>query len=123
VSFPNCWNGKDAYLPNNAHVAYGEGEYEGGACPEGYLRIPTLFMESEYSLMVMAIADISSLLQDGRVPWSRVRMVRRVSRLVCTSGLIGVMADLVRSNGDNHGFTYHADWINGKSFVPVVADY
>jgi len=47
VSFPNCWNGKDAYLPNNGHVAYALEQYESGACPEGYVRIPLLFMESK----------------------------------------------------------------------------
>ena len=45
--FPNCWNGKDSYLPGNAHVAYpvGSNNYEGGTCPTGFTRIPSLFME------------------------------------------------------------------------------
>jgi len=47
--FPNCWNGKDSYLPNNEHVRYPTGDnYEGGPCPDGFLRIPSLFIESTF---------------------------------------------------------------------------
>jgi len=35
---------------------------------------------------------------------------------------IGITADTSSSNGDTHGFTFHADWINGEPLVPVPAD-
>lgn len=38
--FPNCWNGVDSYLPDNSHVSYPIGDYERGACPAGFVRIP-----------------------------------------------------------------------------------
>jgi hypothetical protein len=33
-----------------------------------------------------------------------------------------ITADVYRSNGDTHGFTFHADWINGEQVVLVFAD-
>lgn len=50
IYFPSCWNGKDAYLPNNEHVAYPLDRFEGGACPEGFVHIPNLFMEAYYKV-------------------------------------------------------------------------
>ena len=38
------------------------------------------------------------------------------------SDQIEITADMSSSNGDTHGFTFHADWINGKPLVPVLAD-
>lgn len=49
--FPNCWNGKDSYLPDNSHVIYPTGNFESGACPAGFVRIPSLFMEGGSSLL------------------------------------------------------------------------
>lgn len=48
VEFPNCWNGKDVYTPDQSHVAYGAGDRQTGPCPSGFRRIPTLLLESEY---------------------------------------------------------------------------
>lgn len=53
--FPNCWNGKDSYLPNNEHVRYPAGDnYEGGPCPDGFVRIPSLFIESTFERCTVA---------------------------------------------------------------------
>lgn len=58
--FPNCWNGKDSYLPGNGHVSYPTGDNaESGPCPTGYKRIPSLFMESECASLRMWILLIT----------------------------------------------------------------
>ncbi|KAK1926900.1 hypothetical protein DB88DRAFT_536906 [Papiliotrema laurentii] len=83
VFFPSCWNGKDAFLPDNSHVAYPLERFEGGPCPDGFQRIPNLFLEAYY----------------------KVKM--NVPNYEWYPGC------LVLANGDNFGLTFHGDWQNG----------
>jgi hypothetical protein len=118
--FPNCWNGKDSYLPNNGHVAYPPGgNYEGGACPEGYVRIPSLFLESMSTSR--SIADFS-LLQDARESRTRIQVVLGLSCTVSWAVLLKQAMLTFRANGDNNGFTFHADWLNGVLFLAVLTN-
>lgn len=84
--FPNCWNGKDSYLSDNSHVAYpiGTNNYEGGPCPDGFVRIPSLFMEAYYHPKDTLGPEYE---------W--------------------YPGCLVLANGDTNGFSYHSDWLNG----------
>ncbi|ORY20911.1 hypothetical protein BCR39DRAFT_601419 [Naematelia encephala] len=82
--FPACWDGVHSYLDNNAHVTYPADNYEGGQCPDGWKRIPNLFLETYYHL--------STLLGD-KYEW--------------------YPGCLVLANGDVNGFSFHADWMNG----------
>ncbi|KAI9631779.1 uncharacterized protein MKK02DRAFT_3557, partial [Dioszegia hungarica] len=84
VSFPNCWDTKNAYKSDNSHVAYGEGDYMYGKCPPGFKRIPTLFLETVYK---------PALMLGAKYKWRA--------------------GSLVFSYGDNFGLTFHADWMNG----------
>ncbi|WVR04470.1 hypothetical protein IAU60_001473 [Kwoniella sp. DSM 27419] len=86
LHFPECWNGVDAYKKDNSHVAYPvDGNPEGGQCPEGFVKLPHLFMETTYHIHADNIGE----------------------------GYEWYPGCFVFSNGDNHGYTFHADWLNG----------
>ncbi|WWC67741.1 uncharacterized protein I206_101653 [Kwoniella pini CBS 10737] len=86
LHFPECWNGVDSYKEDNSHVAYPiDHNPEGGICPEGFQKIPHLFMESTYHIKTENIGE----------------------------GYEWYPGCFVLANGDNHGFTLHADWLNG----------
>ncbi|WWC87099.1 uncharacterized protein L201_001985 [Kwoniella dendrophila CBS 6074] len=86
LHFPECWNGVDSYKEDNSHVAYPvDANPEGGKCPDGYKKIPHLFMESTYHIKTENIGE----------------------------GYEWYPGCFVLANGDNHGFSLHADWLNG----------
>nr|XP_018265692.1 uncharacterized protein I303_02064 [Kwoniella dejecticola CBS 10117]OBR87850.1 hypothetical protein I303_02064 [Kwoniella dejecticola CBS 10117] len=86
LHFPECWNGVDSYKEDNSHVAYPiDHNPEGGVCPEGFQKIPHLFMESTYHIKTENIGE----------------------------GYEWYPGCFVLANGDNHGFSLHADWLNG----------
>ncbi|WVQ97883.1 hypothetical protein IAU59_004999 [Kwoniella sp. CBS 9459] len=86
LHFPECWNGVDAYKEDNSHVAYPVGDNpEGGVCPDGFFKIPHLFMETTYHVKPENIGE----------------------------GYQWYPGCFVLANGDNNGYTFHADWQNG----------
>ncbi|WVF69995.1 hypothetical protein IAT40_004781 [Kwoniella sp. CBS 6097] len=86
LHFPECWNGVDAFKEGNSHVAYPtDGNPEGGVCPEGFFKIPHLFMETTYHIKAENIGE----------------------------GYEWYPGCFVLANGDVHGYTFHADWLNG----------
>lgn len=44
---PNCWNGKDLWLPGGAHMApTAAGSYRGGSCPWSHpIKLPSIMLE------------------------------------------------------------------------------
>ncbi|WRT64969.1 uncharacterized protein IL334_001910 [Kwoniella shivajii] len=86
LHFPECWNGVDAFKEDNSHVAYPvDANPEGGKCPDGFNKIPHLFLESTYHIKTENIGE----------------------------GYEWYPGCFVLANGDNHGFSYHSDWLNG----------
>jgi hypothetical protein len=109
--FPNCWNGKDAYLPGNAHMRYPTGrEYEGDPCPTGFVRIPSLFLESRSNFLAGVVTDHQPTTKwpTALAPSTSGILAAWFCKSPVQTGLI------VSSNGDNNGFTFHADWLNGE---------
>ncbi|WVQ69042.1 uncharacterized protein L199_007254 [Kwoniella botswanensis] len=86
LHFPECWNGVDSYKEDNSHVAYPiDANPEGGVCPDGFKKIPHLFMESTYHIKTENIGE----------------------------GYEWYPGCFVLANGDNNGFSFHGDWLNG----------
>ncbi|WVW78675.1 hypothetical protein I302_100635 [Kwoniella bestiolae CBS 10118] len=86
LHFPECWNGVDSYKEDNSHVAYPiDANPEGGVCPEGFKKIPHLLLESTYHITPENIGE----------------------------GYEWYPGCFVLANGDNNGFSFHADWLNG----------
>ncbi|WVQ84091.1 hypothetical protein IAT38_006236 [Cryptococcus sp. DSM 104549] len=86
VNFPECWDGKNSYLEGNKHVSYPiDGNPEGGVCPDGFVKIPHLFLESTYHPSVANIGE----------------------------GYEWYPGCFVLANGDNYGYSFHSDWLNG----------
>ncbi|KAK8846803.1 hypothetical protein IAR55_005891 [Kwoniella newhampshirensis] len=86
INFPECWDGVNAYKEDGSHVYYPiDGNPEGGKCPEGYHKIPHLFLETTYHIKEENIGE----------------------------GYEWYPGCFVLANGDDFGYTFHADWING----------
>ncbi|TYJ52689.1 hypothetical protein B9479_006695 [Cryptococcus floricola] len=87
VNFPECWNGKDAYIDDNSHVSYPvDGNPEGGKCPDSHpSKIPHLFLEATYHPSEDTIGE----------------------------GYEWYPGCFVLADGDNYGYSFHADWLNG----------
>ncbi|OCF37503.1 hypothetical protein I316_00628 [Kwoniella heveanensis BCC8398] len=86
LHFPEYWNGVDSFKEGNSHVAYPvDGNPEGGVCPEGFFKIPHLFLETTYHINADNIA----------------------------AGYEWYPGCFVMANGDDHGYSFHADWLNG----------
>ncbi|WVW80117.1 hypothetical protein I302_102092 [Kwoniella bestiolae CBS 10118] len=86
LHFPECWNGVDAYKADNSHVAYPvDAVPEGGKCPEGYKKIPHVFLESTYHITPENVGE----------------------------GYEWYPGCFVLANGDYHGYSFHADWLIG----------
>lgn len=51
IHYPHCWNGEDAKVNDNSHMAYPEGDPQGGPCPSTHpIRLPHIFMENFFDL-------------------------------------------------------------------------
>jgi hypothetical protein len=82
--YENCWNGKDLWLPGNAHMSYpAGGNPRFGPCPWSHpVRVPSMMLEA-----VWAPGDYA--------PGSKVK------------------GHLAWANGDTTGYGFHADFTNG----------
>jgi hypothetical protein len=82
--YQNCWNGKDLWLPGNAHMSYtASGHPRVGPCPWSHpVRVPSMMLEVTW--------DTASYMPDtplaGHLAWA---------------------------NGDTTGHGIHADFTNG----------
>ncbi|WWD22136.1 hypothetical protein CI109_106625 [Kwoniella shandongensis] len=86
INFPECWDGVNAYKQDGSHVSYPiDGNPEGGKCPAGYHKIPHLFLESTYHIKAENIGE----------------------------GYEWYPGCFVLATGDSHGYSFHADWLNG----------
>ncbi|CAM9174226.1 unnamed protein product, partial [Phaeothamnion confervicola] len=47
LNFPECWNGKDLYLPGSKHMTFADGA---GVCPRGFVRTWAIRMEIDYNV-------------------------------------------------------------------------
>lgn len=82
--YENCWNGKDLWLPGNAHMSYPTGDsYRNGPCPWSHpVRVPTMMMEAVWH-------------PGDYAPGTNLK------------------GHLAWANGDTTGFGFHADFTNG----------
>jgi Domain of unknown function (DUF1996) len=48
IQMRDCWNGRDLFLPGNAHMAFSSADT--GACPAGFVRTWGLRLELSYTL-------------------------------------------------------------------------
>ncbi|EKG21360.1 Carbohydrate-binding WSC [Macrophomina phaseolina MS6] len=87
VTFPGCWNGKDADAPDHvSHVAYPvDGNFDGGRCPSTHPHhIMTLFFEIGYQTQLFS----NAWWDHGRQPFTL-------------------------ATGDPTGYGMHGDFLNG----------
>ncbi|KAL8287323.1 hypothetical protein RQP46_003775 [Phenoliferia psychrophenolica] len=86
VRFPSCWNGKDLYLPDQAHVAYPDYN-KNGSCPSTHsTRLVELFYAIHW--------NVSN--------WNQLRPMA-----------MNATQPFVTSNGDPLGYGLHGDFQNG----------
>ncbi|KAF2703137.1 WSC-domain-containing protein [Pleomassaria siparia CBS 279.74] len=86
VTFPSCWDGKNVDSANHkTHVVYPkDGNYDGGRCPSTHpVHFPTLFYEVYYDTK-----SFKNMWYGNKQPF-------------------------VFSNGDETGYGYHGDFLNG----------
>jgi len=82
--YQNCWNGKDLWLPGNAHMSYtASGNPRVGACPWSHpVRVPSMMLEVTWQTMEYAPGQSLK----GHLAWA---------------------------NGDTTGHGFHSDFTNG----------
>jgi hypothetical protein len=55
IHFPHCWNGQEPQPTQKDHMAYPEGDVQGGRCPSTHpIRLPHIFMENFFDLHKVA---------------------------------------------------------------------
>ncbi|KAH8079917.1 hypothetical protein HD553DRAFT_125501 [Filobasidium floriforme] len=83
---PNCWNGKDLWLPGGAHMApTAAGSYRGGSCPWSHpIKLPSIMLE--YAWYTHQWKDGATAPLKGKLAWA---------------------------NGDTTGYGIHGDFTNG----------